>query len=136
MGQSRTRGQVRRRLAWELQPHPTEPSFFLSLTGKRLCYAVVSQTFRRLVESTGIGTTAPSPPRLHDLRHTFAVRTLLGWYRGEEDVQAKIPWLSTYLGHHEPASTYWYLSAAPELLALAAARQNTAWSAARTGGQS
>ena len=68
----------------------------------------------------------------HDLRHTFAVSALLGWYRAEEDVQSKIPSLSTYLGHREPASTYWYLSAAPELLALAAARQDTAWSAARS----
>jgi len=64
--------------------------------------------------------------------HGFAVRTLLGWYRAGEDVQAKIPSLSTYLGHREPASTYWYLSAAPELLALAAARQDTAWQAARS----
>ena len=79
-----------------------------------------------------IGAGAPSPPRLHDLRHTFAVRTLLGWYRAGEDVQAKIPSLSTYLGHREPASTYWYLSAAPQLLALAAARQDTAWLAARS----
>ena len=78
-----------------------------------------------------VGADAPSPPRLHDLRHTFAVRTLLGWYRTGEDVQAKIPWLSTYLGHREPSSTYWYLSAAPELLALAAARQGSARSAAR-----
>lgn len=118
-----------------LQARPEEPSFFMSLTGKRLCYAVVSQTFRRLVENAGIGTDAPSAPRLHDLRHTFAVRTLLEWYRSEEDVQAKIPSLSAYLGHREPASTYWYLSAAPELLALAAAHQDTAWSAARTGGR-
>ncbi|WP_217496167.1 hypothetical protein [Arthrobacter sp. 24S4-2] len=47
-------------------------------------------------------------------------------------MQAKIPALSTYLGHREPASTYWYLSAAPELLALAAARQHTGWTAARS----
>jgi len=116
----------------ELQPRPTEPSFFVSLTRKRLSYAVVSQTFRQLIDDAGVGVGAPSPPRLHDLRHTFAVRTLLGWYRQGEDVQAKIPSLSTYLGHREPSSTYWYLSAAPELLALAAARQQTAWSAARS----
>jgi len=67
----------------------------------------------------------------HDLRHTFTVNILLGWYRTDEDVQAKIPSLSTYLGHREPSSTYWYMSAAPELLALAAARQQSAWSAAR-----
>lgn len=116
----------------ELQTRTKEPSFFVSLTRNRLSYAVVSQTFRRLVDAAGVGTDAPRAPRLHDLRHTFAVRTLLGWYRAGEDVQAKIPSLSTYLGHREPASTYWYLSAAPELLALAAARQGTAWSAARS----
>jgi integrase/recombinase XerD len=58
----------------------------------------------------------------HDFRHTFAVRTLLNWYRSGEDVEARLPWLSTYLGHRDPRSTYWYLSAAPELLALAAGR--------------
>jgi integrase/recombinase XerD len=114
------------------QPHPKVPSFFVSLTRDRLSYAVVSQTFRQLVDGAGVGAEAPSPPRLHDLRHTFAVHTLLGWYRSAEDVQAKIPALSTYLGHREPSSTYWYLSAAPELLALAAARRDTAWSAARS----
>lgn len=120
------------RLRDELQPRPKDASFFVSLTRKRLSYAVVQDTFRQLINSAGIGTDSPSPPRLHDFRHTFAVRTLLGWYRNDEDVQAKIPSLSTYLGHREPASTYWYLSAAPELLALAAARQDTAWSAARS----
>lgn len=116
----------------ELEPRPNEPSFFVSMTHNRLCYAVVCQTFRKLVDATGIGTGAPSAPRLHDLRHSFAVRALLNWYRSGEDVQAKLPSLSTYLGHREPASTYWYLSAAPELLALAAARQSTGWLAVRS----
>jgi len=120
----------------QLQPRPKDASLFVSLARKRLLYAVVQQTFRRLVDAAGIGTDAPSPPRLHDLRHTFAVRTLLGWYRAGEDVQARMPSLSTYLGHREPACTYWYLSAAPELLALAAARQDTAWLAARSGARS
>jgi integrase len=115
----------------ELQPRPEEPCFFLSSTNRRLCYTVVCQTFRRLIDAAGIGTGAPSAPRLHDLRHSFAVRTLLSWYRTGEDVQAKIPSLSTYLGHREPSSTYWYLSAAPELLAFAAQRQHTGWSAVR-----
>jgi integrase/recombinase XerD len=69
--------------------------------------------------------TGSSPgrwPRAHDLRHTFAVKTLLGWYRNGHDVAAKLPLLSTYLGHVDPAATYWYLSAAPELLGLAAHR--------------
>jgi integrase len=120
------------RLRDHLQPRPAEPAFFVSLNRTRLLYAVVQLAFRQLIDSAGIGATAPSPPRLHDLRHTFAVRALLSWYRAGEDVQSKIPALSTYLGHREPASTYWYLSAAPELLALAAARQDTAWSAARS----
>ena len=119
------------RIRDQLQPRSAEPAFFVSLSRKRLLYAVVQLTFRQLIGNAGIGAGAPSPPRLHDLRHTF-VRTLLGWYRAGEDVQAKIPSLSTYLGHREPASTYWYLSAAPELLALAAARQDTAWRAARS----
>jgi integrase/recombinase XerD len=58
----------------------------------------------------------------HDLRHSFAVKTLLGWYRDGGDVAARMPLLSTYLGHVDPAATYWYLSAAPELLHLAAER--------------
>jgi integrase/recombinase XerD len=55
-------------------------------------------------------------------RHSFAVRTLLGWYRDGADAQARLPLLSTYLGHVHPGSTYWYLSAAPELLHLVVAR--------------
>jgi integrase/recombinase XerD len=120
------------RLRDQFQPGPAEPAFFTSLNRKRLLYAVIQLTFRQLINDAGIGAGAPWPPRLHDLRHSFAVRTLLGWYQAGEDVQAKIPSLSTYLGHREPASTYWYLSAAPELLALAAARQDTAWQAARS----
>jgi integrase len=120
------------RLRDRLQPEAAEPAFVTSLNRKRLLYAVVQLTFRQLIDDAGIGAGAPWPPRLHDLRHSFAVRTLPGWYRTGQDVQAKIPSLSTYLGHREPASTYWYLSAAPELPALAAARQDTAWRAARS----
>ena len=57
-----------------------------------------------------------------DLRHTFAVNTLLDWYRDGGDVAARLPSLSTYLGHVAPANTYWYLQAAPELLTEAARR--------------
>jgi integrase len=74
------------------------------------------------VRASGVGAGSPVSPRIHDLRHSFAVHTLAGWYRAGEDVSALLPRLSTYLGHREPVSTYWYLSAAPELLALAAAR--------------
>ncbi|MFI5895587.1 tyrosine-type recombinase/integrase [Actinoplanes sp. NPDC051513] len=113
-------------------PRPKDPAFFISRTRRRLIYAVVRSTFRQLVTAAGIGADAPHPPRLHDLRHTFAVRTLLHWYRTGDNVQAKIPSLSTYLGHREPAHTYLYLSAAPELLALAAARREGIGKAARS----
>jgi integrase len=58
----------------------------------------------------------------HDLRHTFAVTTMIDWYRDGQDVQVRLPLLSTWLGHVDPASTYWYLHAVPELLAHAAYR--------------
>jgi integrase/recombinase XerD len=101
---------------------PTTVSFFVSTRGNRMVYPTIHTVFRNLCDSAGIGANAPSPPRIHDLRHTFAIRTLLGWYRTGEDVEARLPVLSTYLGHRDPRWTYWYLSAAPELLALAAAR--------------
>jgi len=104
----------------ELCPRPRSESFFVSLRGTRVIYACVWPTFRMLCEGTGVGAGAPHRPRIHDLRHTFAVRALLGWYREGLDVGARLPWLSTYLGHREPRYTYHYLSAAPELLGHAA----------------
>jgi integrase len=101
---------------------PSTRALFVSLRGTRVIYQTVQAIFRRLCDGCGIGADAPSRPRLHDLRHRFAVATLLGWYRAGEDVEARIPLLSTYLGHREPRNTYWYLSAVPELLALAAGR--------------
>lgn len=106
----------------EYQPRADNPSFFISLTGKRLIYVSVHQVFRELCDNARIGCGATRQPRIHDLRHTFAVSTLMDWYRSDADVAARLPWLSTYLGHREPRSTYWYLSAAPELLAMAAER--------------
>jgi integrase len=106
----------------EYRPLPGNDSFFVSLTGRRLIYVSVQEVFRRLCAETGIGAGSARRPRIHDLRHTFAVTTLLGWYRDGDDVAARLPWLSTYLDHHDPRSTYWYLSATPELLTIAAAR--------------
>jgi integrase len=97
-------------------------SFFISTAGTRLLYTNVRTTFRGAIAIAKIATTAPTAPRMHDLRHSFAVATLLGWYRDGGDVQARLPLLSAYLGHGHPSSTYWYLQAAPELLALAASR--------------
>lgn len=110
----------------QAHPRPVTTAFFVTLTGKRLLYEGVWPVFRHLCDTAGIGIGASRRPRLHDLRHTFAVATLVDWYRTGEDVTAKLPLLSTYLGHHEPRYTYWYLSAAPELLALAAGRLEAA----------
>ncbi len=103
-------------------PQPRSP-FFISMAGTRLIHENVHWTFRRLVRHVGLQPRSPScRPRIHDLRHTFAVNTLIDWYRSGVDVAAWMPRLSTYLGHAAPAWTYWYLSATPELLSLAAAR--------------
>lgn len=95
-------------------------AFFVSRNG-RLLVNTIDYTFADLLPAVGI-RCAPGEPhsRIHDFRHSFAVRTLLDWYRSGADVQAQLPLLSTWLGHISPASTYWYLQAAPELLALAA----------------
>lgn len=98
-------------------------SLFISPAGTRLLHCNVSSTFRALVSRAGLKPrSAKCRPRLHDLRHTFAVRTLLEWYRTGVEVHPRLPLLSTYLGHVHPRDTYWYLQAAPELLALAADR--------------
>jgi integrase len=104
--------------------HPRQtPSFFVSTRGTRLLYRCVHDTFTELLARAGI--TAPpdiAAPTIHGLRHSFAVATLRDWYRADVDVTAKLPILSAYLGHAHPGSTYWYLSAAPDLLAAAAQR--------------
>jgi integrase len=102
---------------------PATPAFFVSTTGARLARTTVQETFRRLLRETGIyDRVGGLRPRIHDARHTFAVTTLAGWYRDGGDVQGRLPLLSTWLGHADPRHTYWYLSAAPELLTLAAGR--------------
>jgi len=98
-------------------------SFFTSTTGTRLLRDNLSTVFGCLVRDAGLAAAgAGRPPRLHDLRHAFAVNTLISWYRQGLDVEQRLPLLSTYLGHVAPSSTYWYLSAVPELLALIADR--------------
>ena len=111
----------------ELSTRPRDPSFFVSTTGTRLRYVNVHLAWLDLVRRAGLAPRSPRcRPRPHDTRHSFAVRTLLGWYRDGVDVAAAMPLLSTYLGHVHPANTYWYLSAEPELLALVAARLDAA----------
>jgi integrase/recombinase XerD len=109
----------RHRLASDLRT----TTFFVSTLGDRLRYDSVHATFHRLVVQLELPRfTEHHRPRLHDLRHTFVVRTLLDWYHSGVDVGRRLHQLSTYLGHVDPTATYWYLSAAPELLALAAQR--------------
>lgn len=102
-------------------PRANSPSFFISQARTRLQYQHVWESFARLRRWAGL-PDRPRPPRIHDLRHSFAVHTLLRWYREGVDVDARIAALSTYLGHVSPSTTYWYLTAAPELMGLAAQR--------------
>jgi integrase/recombinase XerD len=102
-------------------------AFFVSLAGTRLIYAVVHLTFLKLVDWAGLTHRKPRRPRIHDLRHTFAVRTLTDWHQAGLDVERQLPLLSTYLGHVNPSSTYWYLSAVPQLLSVAASRLEQRW---------
>jgi integrase/recombinase XerD len=107
----------------ELRPRRKQASFFISTVGTRLCESAVHSTFRQLACWLGWQPKSTSRrPRIHGLRHTFAVTTLVGWYRAGDDVMAKVPQLSTYLGHVGPVSTYWYLQATPELLGQAVYR--------------
>jgi integrase len=102
---------------------PASPAFFTSVTGTRLIYQNVHFTFHELVKAAGLEPrSAACRPRIHDLRHTFAVTALTRWYADGGDVAARLPLLSTWLGHADPSGTYWYLTGTPELLALAAAR--------------
>jgi integrase len=104
-------------------PRPGTAAFFVSIAGTRLIYNNVHRTFHQLTLRAGLRPRSPAcRPRIHDLRHTFAVTALAGWYRDGGDVAARLPLLSTWLGHADPAGTYWYLTGTPELLALAAAR--------------
>jgi integrase len=95
---------------------------FISMRGARLGASTVHDNFSALVTAAGLQRRGARRPRPHDLRHSFAVTSLLGWYRDGADVQSSLPALATWLGHVDPADTYWYLQAAPELLALAADR--------------
>jgi integrase len=102
---------------------PDDRALLVGDDGRRISPNIVNHEFRALVKRAGLRPrSAHCRPRAHDLRHTFAVRTLLDAYRSGEPVGPRIVALSTYLGHSEPSHTCWYLEAAPELLALATER--------------
>lgn len=104
-------------------PAPKSSAFFLCSTGERLKGWVVHKTFPQLIRQVGLeGCGQRMRPRPHDFRHAYAVHTLLDWYRDSENVDSKLPLLSSMLGHAKPEHTYWYLQAVPELTDLVAAR--------------
>jgi len=106
------------------------PHFFVTEQGDRLQHHHVYAVFWRLSRETGLRRPGDhTGPRVHDLRHRFAIRTLLGWYREGKDIEQRLPALSTYLGHACVQDTYWYLSACPELMREAARRLERRWEA-------
>jgi len=105
----------------------SDPAFLLTERGTRVKYCNAAWTFAMV--SREVGVRAPAPPRrmgrgprMHDLRHRFAARCLVQWYRAGLDVECELPKLATYLGHVHVRHTYWYVEAVPELLALATER--------------
>jgi site-specific recombinase XerD len=98
-----------------LTPRAPDAPLLLNQRSRRLHQATVNQTFHRLLDRCAIPHDERASPRIHDLRHTFAVHRLLAWYREKADVNARLPWLATYLGHVDIHSTQVYLQATPEL---------------------
>lgn len=112
----------------KVHPNTRTSRFFVSDHGKPLTDCNVRWTFVKISRQTGLREPAHRfGPRLHDLRHRFAVTTFLRWYRMGVDVEQRLPTLSTYLGHAHVTDTYWYLSAVPELLALTKTRLEKRW---------
>jgi integrase/recombinase XerD len=112
----------------KLFPRPPSSRFFLNDDGRQLSYTAVRTKFAEV--SIRVGVRRPDDgvrPRLHDLRHRFAVTTLIRWYRQQQDVDRLLPFLSTYLGHVRVSSTYWYLSIEPELMGAATRRLERRW---------
>ncbi len=106
------------------RPARNESAFFATRNGMALARGAAERIFRRLCEHGGIRRIDGGrfQPRLHDIRHTFALNRLLSWYREGKDVQRLLPFLSTYLGHVNVAATQRYLTMTPELLHEASLR--------------
>ncbi len=102
--------------------------FFTTYGGGPVDSADARRTFYTLSQMIGLREKrSRKGPRIHDLRHRFAVTTLLQWYRNDEDVERKLPLLSTYLGHVKVKDTYWYLTASPELMGAAVKLVEQRW---------
>jgi integrase len=105
-------------------PLPETDSFFVATQGKALSYSTAENTFIRYLrpQLSWSPKNGGRAPRIHDLRHTFACRRLLQWYKQGVNIDHSIAALATYLGHVEVRDTYWYLTGVPELFALVGAR--------------
>lgn len=102
---------------------PKSEAFFVNDEGKRVSYDSIRRAFVNVSRQVGLrGRADTHGPRLHDFRHTFSVRTLIGWYREGRDLERELPKLATYLGHVHWADTYWYITSVPELMGLACDR--------------
>jgi integrase/recombinase XerD len=106
------------------RPASGDPALLVSLAGTRLLYCNVQEGFARMVRAAGLAPQPGARPRIHDHRHTFATRTMIQAYQPGSDLppERALTLLSTWLGHLNPADTYWYLEASPDLLAMAAIR--------------
>ncbi len=105
---------VRTRL--QMRPRSPDSPLFLNQRSRRLHHCTVNQSFRHLLRQCGIHHSKHTGPRIHDLRHSFAVHRLLAWYRDGDDVNARLPWLATYMGHVDVRSTQLYLQPTAELI--------------------
>jgi integrase len=117
---------ARRKRHWGSRP--VSSYLFVSNWGNRLDVGQIHRNFYAVSRQIGLrGPTDSHGPRLHDLRHRFALMTLLRWYRTGEDAERRLPILSTYLGHIHVSDTFWYLNAWPELMHEAMARLERCW---------
>ncbi len=107
-----------------LSHHVRSTLFFISNDETPISNGVADWTFDKIALKCGVRKESRRGPRLHDLRHTFVVRTLEDWYRQGKNVEVFLPILSTYVGHSQPGSTYWYMSITPELMSLASERMD------------
>lgn len=107
---------------------PASSYLFLSSWGNRLSMADCHNTFYALSRQIGLrGVCDSRGPRLHDMRHLFATKTLIRWYRSDQDPERRLPLLSAYLGHVHVADTQWYLEGSPELMREAMRRVEQRW---------
>jgi len=98
-----------------IKPHLPDSPLFLNLRSQRLHYTTIEHTFKRLLDQCKISNGEHTAPLIHDVRHSFAVHRLLAWYKDGKDVNARLPWLATYMGHVHIESAQVYLQATPEL---------------------